>query len=332
MTVKAPGALATRRKFDLSTLTILLLTLALMLMLTLTSPTFLSGSNVFSILYGVSISFCGAIGFTCLMIMGEIDLSVGSVYAFSGMMVGMLMKRGMALIPSLAIALALCAAIGLVNGILVVRLKANSMMITLGTMTAVRGLANLLCSNLYGYPYPADYMALSKVRLGGVFLTVYLMIALALALEVLLRRHPGFRKMYYVGENIESARISGINAARVKIGVFAATSLLSGVGGILTGSRLSFADTTIGDGLEFTILTACVLGGASLAGGKGSILRSCIALIFLATITNGMIIHNIEPLIQQLIVGAILIVSVFADTQLSRPGGRALPGARRRKP
>ncbi len=214
-----------------------------------------------------------------------------------------------------------------VNGVLVVRLKAKSMMITLGTMTAVRGVANLLCSNLYGYPYPADYMALSKVRVGDVFLTVYVMIALALALEALLRRHPGFRKMYYVGENIESARISGINAAGVKIGVFAATSLLSGVGGILTGSRLSFADTTIGDGLEFTISRpACWAARAWPAARAPSCAAASAGL--LATITNGMIIHNIEPLIQQLIVGAILIVSVFADTQFSRTA-LVVAGARR---
>jgi ribose transport system permease protein len=104
-------------------------------------------------------------------------------------------------------------------------------------------------------------------------------------------------------------------------------SLLAGVGGILTGSRLRFADSTIGNGLEFTILTAVVLGGASLSGGKGSVLRAVVGLIFLSTITTGMIVHNIEPLIQQLIVGVILIVTVFIDTRMSKVG----EGSRRGK-
>jgi ribose transport system permease protein len=303
-----------------SSFTIILLTLILGAGLTLTSKTFLSVNNVMSILYGVSINFYGTIGFVYLMIMGELDLSVGSVYAFSGMMVGMLMKNKVPLGAALIIALSLSAIIGLINGYLVVKFKVASMMITLGTMAAVRGLANLLCSNLYGYPYRPSYQALSRFRIGGIHFTTLFMVAAFIVLELLLKRATVFKKMYIVGENPETARIYGIKASRIKIIVFTITALLAGVGGILTGARLSFADTTIGNGLEFTILTAVVLGGASLAGGRGSIVRSVIGLIFLSMITTGMIVHNIEPLIQQLIVGAILIVTVFIDTRMSKMG------------
>jgi ribose transport system permease protein len=303
-----------------SSFTIIILTLVLAVGLTLTSKTFLSANNMLSILYGVSINFYGTIGFVYLMVMGELDLSVGSVYAFSGMMVGMLMRNRMSLVPALLIALGLSALIGLINGFLVVKFKVASMMITLGTMAAVRGLANLLCSNLYGYPYRPSYQALSRVRVGGIHFTTVFMAVSLIVLELLLKRATVFKKMFIVGENPETARIYGIKAGRLKMIVFTVTALLAGVGGILTGARLSFADSTIGNGLEFTILTAVVLGGASLSGGKGSILRSVIGLIFLAMITTGMIVHNIEPLIQQLIVGLILIITVFIDTRMGKIG------------
>jgi ribose transport system permease protein len=309
---------------NLSSFTIIILTLVLGAALTFTSETFLSVNNFVSILYGVSINFWGAIGFVYLMIMGELDLSVGSVYAFSGMMVGLLMKNHWPLLPALAVALTLSAAIGFINGFLVVRFKVPSMMITLGTMASVRGLSNLLCTWLYGYPYPPAYEALARQRIGGIQLTTLVMVAAVIVLEFLLKRAAVFKQMYYVGENLETSRIYGIKAGQQKIAIFTIMSLLAGVGGILVGSRLRFADSTIGNGLEFTILTAVVLGGASLSGGKGSILRAVIGLIFLATITTGMIVHNIEPLIQQLIVGVILIITVFIDTRMGKVGEGSL--------
>lgn len=310
--------LSKKKRFNLSSLTIIILVFLLGLLLSLTSSTFLSANNIFSILYGVSINFFGAIGFTYLMIMGELDLSVGSVFAFSGMMTAMFMKGGMSLAPALILSIMLSTLFGLINGYLVVRFRVSSMMITLGTMTAIRGLANLLCSNLYGYPYSNNYQMLAKVKIGDVYLTVYIMILLAVILEIMLNRMVIFRKMYYVGENIDTARIYGIKSGRLKIVVFTVSAFLSSIGGILIGARLGFADTTIGSGLEFTILTAVVLGGGSLSGGKGSILRTCFGLIFLSMISNGMVIHNIDPLVQQLIVGIILILAVFLDTRISR--------------
>ena len=306
---------------QLSSLTIIFLTLILGAGLTFTSDTFLSVNNIVSILYGVSITFWGTIGFVYLMIMGELDLSVGSVFAFSGMMVGFLMKNQWPLIPAVLAALALSSLIGFINGFLVVRFKVPSMMITLGTMAAIRGMANLLCTWLYGYPYPPSYEALARQRIGGIHLTTIVMVIAVIILELLLRKMTVFRKMYYIGENLETARIYGVRASRYKMAVFTVMSFLAGIGGILIGSRLRFADSTIGNGLEFTILTAVVLGGASLSGGKGSILRAVVGLIFLSTITTGMVVHNIEPLIQQLIVGVILIITVFIDTRMSRMGG-----------
>jgi ribose transport system permease protein len=253
------------------------------------------------------------------MIIGEIDLSVGSVYAFSGMFMGYLMViQKLPLLPALLISLLVCTLMGAITGFLVVRFRLNSMMVTIATMTLIRGLASNFVKRMYGATYPTAMRHLSKIEINDVYLTIIIMVVLVVVLEVLLKRSTIFKRMYFVGENRQTARIYGIKSNRIIISLFALSALSAAIGGILLNSRVTYADTAIGLGLEFQLLTAAVLGGASLYGGKGSMLGSAVGLIFLATILNGMIIFNIEPLLQQLIIGVILIVSVFVDTRLNK--------------
>lgn len=322
MEQKTMHTLDNKKKFNWASLSIIALTLALGGGLTATSGTFLSFQNIHAVFFDTSFMFFGVIGFTYLMIMGEIDLSVGSMYAFSGMFLGMLNNWGMSFYAALPIALMAALIVGTVNGVLVVRFRVPSMMITLGMMTALRGLANLLCSNMYGFNYPQEYKDLSKysIKLGGgtdIFVIIIVMIVLIAVLEFMLHRTTVFRKMYYVGENLDTARIYGIKSGKIKIITFAVSAFTAAIGGILIGSRVNYAEPTIGIGYEFQMLTAAVLGGASLFGGKGSILRSAIALMFLQLISNGMVIHSIEPLLQQIIVGIILIIAVYIDTRVN---------------
>lgn len=311
-----------KKTFNWSSLTIIILTLILGLGLALTSDTFLSFLNIHDVLFSTSLMFFGVIGFTYLMIMGEIDLSVGSMYAFSGMWLGMMTNWGMSFYVALPLALITACLIGAINGFLVIRFRVPSMMITLGMMTALAGVANLLTANLYGYNYPQAYKALVKysIKFGQneVFITVIVMIILIVILEFMLHRTTIFRKMYYVGENLDTAKIYGIKAAKIKMITFIVSAFTAAIGGILIGSRVNYAEPSIGIGYEFQMLTAAVLGGASLFGGKGSIMRSAIALFFLQLITNGMVIHSIEPLLQQIIVGIILIIAVYFDTRLNK--------------
>lgn len=313
------SALSVRKKPDFSTATVLALTAVLFLGLSLTSGTFLRYDNIYSILYGVSFQFLPIIGFTFLLIMGEIDLSVGSMYAFSGMFVGyMNIKMDIPLPTAIIISLAVCTLIGLITGFLIVRLHLNSMMVTIATMTLIFGLASNFVKRLSGATYTTEMRALSKADLGGVHLTVILMVLLVITLEFLLHKSTLFRKMYFVGESEETARVYGIKSGLIKMAVFGVSSLTAAMGGIFANARVTYADASLGVGLEFTLLTAAVLGGASLYGGKGSILSSCVGLVFLATISNGMVIFNIEPLLSQIIVGIILIVSVFIDHRVNR--------------
>jgi ribose transport system permease protein len=134
---------------------------------------------------------------------------------------------------------------------------------------------------------------------------------------VFLNRSAIFRQMYYIGHNVETVRLYGIKADKVKITSFVVSAVTAAIGGILATSRITHAYPTTGLGLEFTMVTAAVLGGASLYGGRGSILRSVLGLLFLAIVSNGMIIFQIDPYLQQVLMGAVLIAAVFADTRLN---------------
>lgn len=312
-------SISRKKKFNFSSLTIIFLTIGLFAFLSLTSDTFLTYRNIYSILYGVSFQFIAIIGFTFLMIIGEIDLSVGSVYAFSGIFMGYLMViMKLPLIPAMLISLLVCALMGMMTGFLVVRFRLNSMMVTIATMTLIRGLASNFVKRMYGATYPTSMRQLSKIEIGDIYLTIIITIVLVVVLEILLKRSTIFKRMYFVGENRQTARIYGIKSDRIIVSLFAFSALAAAVGGILISARVTYADTAIGLGLEFHFLTAAVLGGASLYGGKGSVLGSFFGLIFLATMLNGMIIFNIEPLLQQLIIGIILIGAVFVDTRLNK--------------
>lgn len=312
-------SISRKKRFSFGALTIVLITAILFAFLTFTSDTFFTYRNIYAIFYGVSFQFIAVIGFTYLMIIGEIDLSVGSVYAFSGMFMGYLMvMKDVPLIPAIGLSLLACVVMGALTGFLIVRFKLNSMMVTIATMTLIRGLASNFVKRMYGATYPTVMRHLSKIKFKEIYLTIIIMIILVVILEILLRKSSIFKRLYSVGENRQTARIYGVKSNRIIISLFALSALAAGIGGILLNSRVTYADTAIGLGLEFHLLTAAVLGGASLYGGRGSMLGSAVGLIFLATILNGMVIFNIEPLLQQLIVGIILIIAVYVDTRLNK--------------
>ncbi|PKM96297.1 MAG: hypothetical protein CVU84_00855 [Firmicutes bacterium HGW-Firmicutes-1] len=305
-------------KMDLGTITIALLTLVLVIFLSITTSTFLQFSNIYSILFGVSIQFFAIIGFTYLMIMGELDMSVGAVYGLSGTVLGMLMMNGLPFALSLIITLLVCSLFGVISGFIVTKFRVNSMMVTIGMLSLIKGINWLYIRELQGYFFPASYRALIKFQVGKVHWTILFMIISVITLEILLSRSTIFKKMYYVGANLETARIYGIKSNRIKIITFGISSFTAAIGGILATSRIMHSDVTTGENLEFLMITAAVLGGASLFGGKGSIMKSVFGLIFLAVVFNGMIIFKIDPFIQQVIVGFILIVAVFVDTRLNK--------------
>jgi len=294
-----------------------LVTFIIFCFLALTRGNFATAQNLNSILFGVSIDFLVIVGFTYLMVMREIDLSVGSVFALTGTMTGALLVAGWELWLAAGLSMLVAASIGFLTGFLVVRFHINSLMFTIGTMLVVRGLANVIATDLGGQTYPRAFRQLARTSILDIRLTVLLFFFLLFAAWIFQRRSSLFRKMCFIGENVQSATIHGIRVGRIKIATFIASAVMAGLAGIFTASRITSADVRMGLGLEFIMVTAAIVGGASLYGGRGDLRGSALGLVLLALVLNGMIMYNVEPVFQQFVVGFLLIVTVVFDMFLN---------------
>ncbi len=307
-----------KHKRSTSQYTVILLIIALFLLLSLTSETFLAYDNLYSVIYGVSIQFFAVIGFTLLIVMGEVDLAVGSMYGLSGTLVGYcICVWKWPLWLAIPVVLAACAAAGYLVGVIVTRFRLNSMMVTLGTTSLIAGLNAVVFNSFPAVTYSAEYRAIAKFKLFDIHWTIVLMAVIVIILEFLLHRLPAMRKLYYIGNSGETARLYGIKTDKIKRICFTVSSLTAAIGGIVATSRITHSDILTGKNLEFTLITASVVGGASMAGGRGGILNAALGMIFIALLSNGMTIYRIDPFMQQIALGVILVVSVFADVHMN---------------
>lgn len=307
-----------KHKRSTSQYTVILLIIALFLLLSLTSETFLAYDNLYSVIYGVSIQFFAVIGFTLLIVMDEVDLAVGSMYGLSGTLVGYcICVWKWPLWLAIPVVLAACAAAGYLVGVIVTRFRLNSMMVTLGTTSLIAGLNAVVFNSFPAVTYSAEYRAIAKFKLFDIHWTIVLMAVIVIVLEFLLHRLPAMRKLYYIGNSGETARLYGIKTDKIKRICFTVSSLTAAIGGIVATSRITHSDILTGKNLEFTLITASVVGGASMAGGRGGILNAALGMIFIALLSNGMTIYRIDPFMQQIALGVILVVSVFADVHMN---------------
>jgi len=287
--------------------------------LALSRDNFFRYTNVYSLTFGLSMEFLLILGITFLLTMGEIDLSVGSIFAFSGVFSGFLTYEvGLPVWLGILMSICLTGVIGYINGFFVVRFRANSLMITIGTMILFRGVADGLINYLRGITYPSGYRAIANFRVFDVNFTIILMFIVIIIIEYLLFNHAAFRKFYYIGENSLSATMYGIRVGRVKHTAFVISSVTAGLAGILAASRSGQTVWNTGQGLEFKMITAAILGGASLFGGKGSVVKSLSGLFLLAIILNGLVMYNIDPVWTDVVVGIALIVAIVFDTRINK--------------
>jgi len=204
-----------------------------------------------------------------------------------------------------------------VNGLLVARARVNALITTLGTMKALGGLALLIggpgIANL-----PESMTVLGQSELLGLQLPVWFMLALAAGAHYLLRNSRHFRQLYYVGANAKAARLSGIAVERIQILGFVLMGVIAGAAGILFAARVGTALSTAGSGAELRVITAVILGGASLTGGKGSVPGALIGVVFIALVSNALIIVGIPSEWQDIVVGAILVLAVALDSYQSK--------------
>jgi ribose transport system permease protein len=300
--------------------------IALIIVMSLLSPVFLTPGNLVNILVQVSYIGIMAAGATLIIILGGIDLSVSSTLGLSFMVVAVLYsKLSWPFWIAMIAGLVLGALIGLLNGIMVAYGGIQPFIATLATMFASTGLALYLTNGTPVLGFPDWFSELSHTRLLGISIPVYVMILVFVLGAVWLRFRPVGRSLYAIGSNAEVARLSGIRVRGIQLRVYAVAGLLAALAGLVVGSRLDAAQPTAGNSTDLlNVIAAVVIGGASLAGGVGTMWGTFVGLLIIGVVNNGLTLLNVSPNLQPVVIGGVIIIAVLSD-------GRLLSIFRRRK-
>jgi ribose transport system permease protein len=298
--------------------------LVLCLFLSFATDGFLTSTNLLNVGRQISLLGIMAVGMTFVLISGEVDLSVGSNYAISGLAAGMMIVAGWTLLPALAIGLATGVVIGLINGILSTYGRLPSLIATLGMLSMVRGAALILTNgqpvtvNVRKGALPDVFEAFTNMGQGYLFGTVpmqlvFFIIVAAIAWFILSYTNFGFR-IFAVGGSAKAARVSGISVNNVKISAFVLMGLLAAVAGILGLAFLPSSQAgRTGIGLELDVIAATIVGGSSLSGGEGTILGTILGVLIIGVMRNGLVLIGVSPFMQELMIGLVIIVAVGID-------------------
>ncbi|MGE5236968.1 MAG: ABC transporter permease [Acidobacteriota bacterium] len=298
---------------DRPVLLIGLIAVVIAIMTVLRPDTFPTTGNAHVVLLDAAQTGILAVGMMALMILGVFDLSIGGILAFSGIIAGMAAKD--AGLPPLVAFLIGCgwgALLGVLNGTLVTRFQINALIATLGTASIFRGALQLV-SGAGVINIGHGYTVFGQSLILGIYSPFWFMAVIVVVFAILVGRTRYFAQYYYIGGNARAARRFGVDVNRTIFFGFVIMGLLSGLAGALLASRLNTAVVLAGNGVELKVITAVVLGGASLSGGVGRIEGAILGVLFMALTQNAMIIAGINPFWQQIVIGIVLLVSVGLD-------------------
>jgi ribose transport system permease protein len=307
------------RLFSLESAGIYAFLAALIILFTLLTRAFLTFDNFIVILRQISVIGICAFGETLVVISGGIDLSVGSTVALSGVTAAVLAKFLLVPVPLAFLAGILVGAIcGVANGALTTRIRIPPIIVTLGTLTMIRGIAFIVVGGNTVFGMPLSYRVLGRSYIGFIPIPVLIMIIVFALFFLLLNNFRFGRHIYAIGSNEEAAVISGINVNRTKMAVFALSGLMAGISGAILSSRLDSGQASTGEGLELDVLTAVVLGGVSIAGGRGRLGSVFVGVLIIGILANGLILLNVQHFYQLVIKGGVLLFAVGLDTLRKR--------------
>jgi len=310
---------------------ILLSLVALVLAFWLINDAFTSSANIRAMAIGMSYVGIIAVGQTLLLVGGEFDLSVGSVAGLCAVASGWLMTDGsLPVAVALALGLGLGALLGLVNGLVVVRLGIPAFIATLGMFYSARGLDFIITNGYPVYPLPDVVGEIGAAEVVfGVGWSLVILVVLGIVADLVLRRTTIGRNLYATGGNKEIARLVGINTDLYKIACFAITGMLAALAGLLVMASLASGSTTIGQGWELIVIAGVVVGGVSLFGGVGTVAAGLIGMVVLQVVQSGLVVSGVSPNWQTVAVGFVMVLAVGLD--LLRRKVSAGGGPRRRR-
>lgn len=301
--------------------------IALVLMcviLSFLSDKFLTPANGWNVLRQISVNICISVGMTLIILTAGIDLSVGSILAFSGAVVAGLLKFGIqmpsydlyvgfTLLGGVLSGLLVGAALGAFNGLVITKFKVPPFVATLAMLTIARGFTMLWTK---GYPISSLGKEFAYIGTGwflGVPVLVWIAALIVIGAIILTNRTAFGKYIYAIGGNENAARLSGININRVKIWVYTLAGILAAIGGIMVTSRLNSAQPNAGLSYELDSIAAVVIGGTSLAGGRGTIAGTVLGAMIIGILNNGLVLMDVSPFWQQVVKGAVILLAVMID-------------------
>ncbi len=290
-----------------------ILLVAMLIFFSILSPNFFTRLNLTNILIqNVHVAVVTA-AVMIIMISGGCDLSIGYQMSVAAVLVTKLITiNGLNAVVAIILAIVLCSLLGTFNGFVALKLKSNTMIVTLATMAIFQGISYMISGSKKFFGLPDAYVFIGQGRLfGWLPLNVVIMAVILVIVGFIMHKTSIGRKVYAAGDNPEAARLAGLNVSRIKVLSFTAAGVLVGIGAILISARAGSADSTTGIGIEFTGITACVLSGVALKGGEGTLWKAIVAVFVLGVLSNGMQLINLGTYPQYIAKGVIMLVSLY---------------------
>lgn len=312
-----------KRQFDFAwwwdRVGILMVLILLVLLMSIFAPNFNRVDNLLNIARSISVNAILAAGLTFVILTGGIDLSVGSIVAVSGVVAVLAAMAGVPAPAAIAIGMAVGGACGFVNGVLTAYLALAPFIVTLGTMTFLRGLAYTMTNGQPIVSSDLNFRDFGNGYLLGLPVPVITMLVVFLVAWFMLERTRYGRHVYAVGGNAQAARLAGVQVNRILLSVYVIAGICAGLAGVIFAARVISAQPTAGTGYELDAIAAVVLGGTSLVGGRGRIVGTLIGAVILGVLTTGLILLNVQFFTQLLIKGVVIILAVAIDSLKQRP-------------
>ncbi len=296
--------------------TLILIIVALSIVMSILSSSFLTTGNIRATILSFATDGFVVMGMTLVLISGGIDLSVGSVIALVGTIVGQLyLGMGLEIWAAAGIGLLIAVILGGINGFFVTKVGLDPLITTLATMAIYRGGSYVVTKGipLSLYKVPDSFKFLGRGDILNIPFVIIVFFTMVVVLDFLFRRSTYLRKVFYIGSNPQAAKFSGINVDKVKITVYLSSGLLAGIAGIFSISRFATATPTLSVDANMTAISACVIGGCSMSGGEGTIFGAVLGIALLAIINSSLILLDVPVYYQQLISGTILLFAVSLD-------------------
>lgn len=306
-------------KENLETYTLVLVVLALGVVLSFATRSFLTATNLLNVLRQVAINGILAVGMTFVVLTGGIDLSVGSIVAFCGIVsAGLIRDAGMPVPSVIVVSLLIGIVLGCFNGYFIAYWNAAPFVVTLSLMTIARGMTYVYCDGRPISPLPENFLHIGKGNILGLPIPALLLLIVFLIGYIVLRHFRIGRYIYAVGGNENSAVVSGINVRVVKLIAYAVSGCLCGLAAIILTARVSAGLPQAGQSYELDAIAATVIGGTSLSGGRGRLWGTILGALMLGIVSNGLDLLNVSSFYQQIVKGIIILGAILIDSKRSK--------------